>query len=60
MNFVQLLGVVWVVGFEQLVQWRYGAVGLFGLALLGFGVRARNSACTVVAAVIFVLLMTQA
>ncbi|TLS43059.1 hypothetical protein FE633_27310 [Streptomyces montanus] len=60
MALYQLLSFVLGLGLEQLVQWRYGAMGLACLLLIGIGVRARNSACLTTAAVLFVLLMTQA
>ncbi|MFC4466241.1 hypothetical protein ACFPH6_17190 [Streptomyces xiangluensis] len=60
MVFFQLLSVVMGLGMEQLIQWRYGAMGLVCLVLITWGIRARNSTCLTVAAVLFVLLMAQA
>jgi hypothetical protein len=60
MAFFQLLSAVLGLGLEQLIQWRYGAMGLVCLVLIAGGVRARNSTCLTVGAVLFVLLMTQA
>lgn len=57
---IELLGAVMALGIEQLLQSRYGALGLLCLFLIGVGLRARNTACLSVGAVIFVLLMTQA
>ncbi|MFG2371264.1 hypothetical protein ACGFY9_07285 [Streptomyces sp. NPDC048504] len=57
---IELLGAVMTLGIEQLLQSRYGALGLLCLFLIGVGLRARNNACLSVGAVIFVLLMTQA
>ncbi|WP_327403070.1 hypothetical protein OG194_25205 [Streptomyces sp. NBC_01288] len=45
------------IGFEQIVQWRYGAMGIVALLLLSIGLRARNSTCASVGAVILLLLM---
>lgn len=56
----ELLRAVVSLGVEQLVQSRYGALGLLCLFLIGVGFRARNTTCMSVGAVIFVLLMTQA
>ncbi|MFJ9376047.1 hypothetical protein [Streptomyces sp. NPDC101455] len=60
MIFLELLGAVMSLGVEQLMQSRYGALGLLCLFLLGVGFKARNTTCMSVGAVIFVLLMTQA
>ncbi|NGO07910.1 hypothetical protein G5C60_09660 [Streptomyces sp. HC44] len=60
MVFFQLLSAVLGLGLEQAVQWRYGAMGVVCLILVAWGVRARNSTCLTVAAVLFVLLMAQA
>ncbi|MFI5885292.1 hypothetical protein [Streptomyces sp. NPDC051554] len=57
---IELLGAVMALGIEQLLQSRYGALGLLCLFLIGVGLKARNTACLSVGAVIFVLLMTQA
>jgi hypothetical protein len=56
---LQLVGVVLVLGFEQLVQWKLGPMGLVALFLLGVGVKARNSTCASLGAVILLLLMTK-
>ncbi|WP_405841388.1 hypothetical protein [Streptomyces sp. NBC_01518] len=50
---VSILGI----GFEQIVQWHYGAMGIVALLLLSIGLRARNSTCASVGAVILLLLM---
>ncbi|MGK5692480.1 hypothetical protein ACSNOJ_06120 [Streptomyces sp. URMC 128] len=55
---LQLFGVVLVLGLEQLVQWKLGAMGLVALFLLAVGLKARNSTCTSLGAVILLLLMT--
>lgn len=47
-------------GLEQLVQWRYGAMGVVCLLLITTGARARNSTCLGAGAFLFVLLMAQA
>jgi hypothetical protein len=60
MVFFQLLSVVIGLGIEQLIQWRYGAMGIVCLLLITLGVRARNSTCLTAGAVLFVLLMAQA
>lgn len=57
--FLELLGAVVSLGMEQLMQYRDGALGLLCLFLLGIGLKARNTTCMSVGALIFVLLMTQ-
>ncbi|MEV7346061.1 hypothetical protein [Streptomyces sp. NPDC093544] len=49
-----------VIGFEQVVEWKFGAIGIIGLCLLGIGLKARNATCSSVAAVLLILLMIQA
>jgi hypothetical protein len=44
-------------GVEQLVQWHYGWLGIVALLLLGIGLRARNSTCASLGAVMLLLLM---
>ena len=55
---VALTLTVLLVGLEQLVQWRYGAMGIVGLSLLGVGIRARNTTCTCLGALVLVMLLT--
>ncbi|WP_019062564.1 hypothetical protein [Streptomyces prunicolor] len=57
---LELLRAVVSLGVEQLMQYRYGALGLLCLFLLSVGYKVRNTTCMSVGAVIFVLLMTQA
>lgn len=45
-----------VVGFEQLVQWHYGVLGLVGFALLSVGVQAGNVKCSCVGAAVLAML----
>lgn len=54
---VALLLAVLVVAFEQLVQWRFGALGVIGLTLLAVGVKARNVTCSCVGAVVLAMLI---
>ncbi|MEV5527774.1 hypothetical protein [Streptomyces prunicolor] len=57
---VQLVFEVFTVGLGQLLQSRYGALGILCLFLLGVGLRSRDTTCLCAGAVVFVLLMTQA
>ncbi|OIJ64825.1 hypothetical protein [Streptomyces mangrovisoli] len=47
-----ILSAVLQSGFEQTVQWKYGAAGLIGLLLFTIGIKARNSAVASVGAVL--------
>jgi hypothetical protein len=40
---VALLSAVFTIGFEQLVQWKYGASGIIGLLLLATGIKAKGT-----------------
>ncbi|MGW6397405.1 hypothetical protein OG698_25500 [Streptomyces sp. NBC_01003] len=48
---------VFVITFEQLVQWRYGPVGITGLLLLTIGVKAKSPTCSSVGAVLLALMI---
>ncbi|MER6527090.1 hypothetical protein [Streptomyces sp. NPDC001508] len=52
-----LISAVFVVGFEQLVQWKYGATGLVGLLLLTIGVKAKSPAVSSAGAVLLAVLL---
>jgi hypothetical protein len=58
--FFELLRAVLTLGIEQLLQTRYGILGLLCVVLLTIGLRARNATCLTVGAVLLMLLMTQA
>ncbi|MDX3584516.1 hypothetical protein OG920_20995 [Streptomyces europaeiscabiei] len=60
MAFLQLLLTVTVLGVEQLLKIRYGALGLTFLVLFSIGVRTRNTTFLSASAVVFLLLMAQA
>ncbi|MEU9379781.1 hypothetical protein AB0D38_01695 [Streptomyces sp. NPDC048279] len=53
-----LLSAVFVVGFEQMVQSKYGATGIIGLLLLTVGIKAKSPAVSSVGAVLLALLLT--
>ncbi|WP_255954455.1 hypothetical protein [Streptomyces odontomachi] len=46
------------IGFEQLVQWKYGPMGIIAFLLLSLGVKTRSSALTCIGSVIIVMLLT--
>ncbi|MET9894586.1 hypothetical protein OG788_21905 [Streptomyces sp. NBC_00647] len=52
-----LLSAVFVVGFEQLVQWQYGPAGIVGLLLLTIGIKAKSPTCSSVGAVVLALMV---
>ncbi|MEU8570208.1 hypothetical protein AB0C51_17975 [Streptomyces pathocidini] len=54
---VAFLFAVAVVGFEQIVQWRFGAMGIVGISLLATGVKARNVTCACIGALVLALLV---
>lgn len=57
---LQLVSTVLFLGLRQLAEWRYGAMGIVCLVVLGAGIRARSSTWTSIGAIILVLLMIQA
>ncbi|TLS43056.1 hypothetical protein FE633_27295 [Streptomyces montanus] len=48
---------VFVVGFEQLVQWRYGPAGILGLLLLSIGIKTKSPTCSSIGAVLLAVLV---
>ncbi|GAA3139141.1 hypothetical protein [Streptomyces echinatus] len=57
MPVLALLSAVLVVGFEQLVQWRFGAAGIVGLLLLTVGIKAKSPAVSSAGAVLLAVLL---
>ncbi|MEV7322484.1 hypothetical protein [Streptomyces sp. NPDC093970] len=47
-------------GFNHMVESRYGGAGALALFLIGAGVKARSTRCTSIGAVMLLLLLTQA
>ncbi|MFC3573206.1 hypothetical protein ACFOZ0_07920 [Streptomyces yaanensis] len=56
---IAFLSAVFVVGFDQFVQWRYGPMGIVGLLLLTIGIKANSPACSSVGAVVLALMVAQ-
>ncbi|MGW7265710.1 hypothetical protein [Streptomyces sp. NPDC054842] len=52
-----LISSVFVLGFEQTVQWRYGPMGIVGLLLLTVGLKAKSPACSSAGAVLLALIV---
>jgi uncharacterized membrane protein YkvI len=46
------------VGFEQLVQWKYGAVGIVGLLLLTIGIKAKSPTLSSIGAIVLAAQIT--
>ena len=57
MPVLALLCAAFVVGFEQLVQWKYGAAGIIGLLLLSVGIKAKSPAVSSAGAVLLAVLL---
>lgn len=53
-----LLTAVFVVGFEQIVQVKFGATGVVGLLLLTIGIKAKSPAISSIGAVMLALLVS--
>ncbi|MBZ9642538.1 MULTISPECIES: hypothetical protein [Streptomyces] len=53
-----LLSALFVVGFEQMIEVKYGATGVVGLLLLTIGIKAKSPAVSSVGAVVLALLLT--
>jgi hypothetical protein len=55
---VAALGVALLVfGFEQIVQSRFGVMGVIGFTLLAVGVKARNTTCSCLGAFLLAMLL---
>ncbi|GAA2637373.1 MULTISPECIES: hypothetical protein [Streptomyces] len=55
---IAFISAVFVVGFEELVEWRYGPVGILGLLLLSIGIKAKSPACSSIGAVLLAILVS--
>ncbi|APY87573.1 hypothetical protein DCW30_22005 [Streptomyces alfalfae] len=55
---IALLAAVAAVAAEQLVQWKYGPMGIAGLLLLTVGLKAKSPACSSVGAGVLALMVT--
>ncbi|MEU0008622.1 hypothetical protein ABZ079_31320 [Streptomyces sp. NPDC006314] len=52
-----LFSALFVIGFEQLVQWKYGAAGIAGMLLLSVGIKAKSPAVSSAGAVLLAVLL---
>ncbi|MEJ8669980.1 MULTISPECIES: hypothetical protein [unclassified Streptomyces] len=46
-----------VIGFEQLIQWKYGPMGIIAFLALTVGIKAKNTMIGGIGAVILVMLL---
>ncbi|BCL29013.1 hypothetical protein ACFFS2_06185 [Streptomyces aurantiacus] len=56
---IALLSALFVVGFEQFVEWRYGPSGAVGLLLLTVGLKVKSPTCSSVGAVVLALMFAR-
>jgi hypothetical protein len=47
------------IGFEQLVQWKYGPMGIIAFVVLSIGLKAKNTMISGIGAAILVMLLAQ-
>ncbi|MEB8340541.1 hypothetical protein [Streptomyces endophyticus] len=47
------------IGFEQLIQWKYGPMGIIAFIALSVGLKAKNTVISGIGAVILVMLLAQ-
>ncbi|MFC5217935.1 hypothetical protein [Streptomyces coerulescens] len=57
MPLVYLAVAALVIGFEQLIQWKYGPMGIIAFLALSIGIKARNTMIGGIGAVILVMLL---
>ncbi|WP_369170345.1 hypothetical protein AB5J49_22035 [Streptomyces sp. R28] len=57
MPLVYLAVAALAIGFEQLVQWKYGPMGIIAFLALSIGLKAKNTMIGGIGAVILVMLL---
>ncbi|UFR03220.1 hypothetical protein KBP30_19425 [Streptomyces sp. Go40/10] len=57
MPVLALVSALFVVGFEQAVEWRFGAAGIVGVLLLTVGLRAKSPAVSSAGALLLAVLL---
>ncbi len=60
MPLIALAAAILIAGFQQLIEWKYGPLGIVGLLALTIGLKARNTLVSGVGAVLLVLLLAPA
>jgi len=58
MPLIALVVAALAIGFEQLIQWKYGPMGIVAFVVLTVGLKARNTMMSGIGAVILVMLLT--
>ncbi|MFE7154611.1 hypothetical protein [Streptomyces sp. NPDC057636] len=59
MPFIAIAVAALAIGFEQLIQWKYGPMGIIAFVALSIGLKAKNNLISGIGAVILVMLLTQ-
>ncbi|MFF2504894.1 hypothetical protein ACFVTY_16170 [Streptomyces sp. NPDC058067] len=59
MPFIAIAVAALAFGFEQLIQWKYGPLGIIAFVALSIGLKARNNVISGIGAVILVMLLSQ-
>ncbi|NBM17698.1 hypothetical protein [Streptomyces sp. GC420] len=59
MPLVALALAAFALGFEQLIQWQFGAMGVVALVMLTLGAKAKHTPTTCAGAVILAMLLAQ-
>lgn len=57
--FIALAIAALAIGFEQIIQWRYGPMGIIAFVALSIGIKAKNATISGLGAVILVMLLAQ-
>ncbi|MFJ7077959.1 hypothetical protein [Streptomyces sp. NPDC098781] len=57
MPLIYLVVAALVIGFEQLIQWKYGPMGIIAFLALTIGIKAKNTMIGGIGAVILVMLL---
>ncbi|MEU6660396.1 hypothetical protein [Streptomyces sp. NPDC046821] len=59
MPFIAIAVAALAIGFEQLIQWKYGPMGIIAFVALSVGLKAKNNVVSGIGAVILVMLLSQ-
>lgn len=59
MPLVAILVAALAIGFEQVIQWKYGPMGIIAFVALTIGIKAKNTMISGIGAVILVMLLAQ-
>lgn len=59
MPLIALVVAALAIGFEQLIQWKYGPMGIIAFVALSVGLKAKNTLMSGIGAVILVMLLAQ-